>query len=55
MVNGAVSFIWKSLMLPCLGFWIACTLRMEAASFSEALVTVYQFDMVSYPRRHELS
>jgi hypothetical protein len=46
---------WRSLMLPCLGFWIACTKRMEAASFSEASITVYQFDVVSYPRRCEFS
>jgi len=37
-------------MLPCLGFWIACT-----QSFCEASVTVYQYDMVSYPSRCEFS
>jgi len=42
-------------MLSCLGFWIACTQRMVVASFSEASVTVYQYDMVSYPRRCEFS
>lgn len=46
---------WRSLMLPCLGFWVACTQRMEATSFSEASVTVYQFDMVSYARRCDFS
>jgi len=46
---------WRNLMLQCVEFWIACTKRMEAASFSESSVTVYQYDMVSYPRGGEFS
>jgi hypothetical protein len=42
--------LWRSLLLPSLGFRPACTQRMEAASSAEALVTVSPIDMVSYLR-----